>query len=268
MSSSESIDFTLVIPTLGERTQELEESAKAISNSGLKCDLIIVTPKSQVEEIDRLIKHHCPGFQANIVIENEKSSLPKAINQGLALVRTEYWNWVGDDDKICLVEVNEIITKMSSNDSYALGVGSCRYFSSNTSKQIINKIRHFSAFVIFWGPNLIPQPSVVFRTKMVREIGGIDSSYLLAFDQDLITKCLKQGKMLVHRAVSSEYRWSKDTLTSKNRSISLKESHQIRLENAESNHQKLLVISLYPLVVLVVRISDLAFKFKFQKRIL
>jgi hypothetical protein len=267
LSNSELIDFTLVIPTLGERSKELQESLKAISSSGLKCDLIIVTPKAQIEEIDRLVKSYCAGYQVKVVIENEYSSLPKAINQGLALVRTEYWNWVGDDDKVHLAEVKKIVMELSLSDSYALGVGSCRYFSSNTSKQIINDVRHFSAFAIFWGPNLIPQPSVVFRTEMVRTIGGINTNYLFAFDQDLITKCLKRGKILVHRAVSSEYRWSQDTLTSKNRSTSLSESHQIRLENAESNHQKLIVNSLYPLVVLIVRISDLVFKFKFQKRI-
>jgi hypothetical protein len=265
LKTEESIDFTLIIPTLGERINELEESFKTISSSELKCQIIIVTPNDQVEKLSELAERLIPRFQVSMVVENENSSLPKAINQALALVQTNYWNWAGDDDKVHLVEVNKMIEIMSLNDSYALGVGSCRYFTSNSSKYLDNKIGNFAAFVIFWGPNLIPQPSVVFRTKLVQSIGGIDSNYLLAFDQDLITRCLKLGKILVHNKVSSEYRWSSDTLTSKNRLASLKESHQIRLKYAESGWQMLGLNILYPLVALIVRLSDLVFKLKFRK---
>ena len=265
LRNRQKIDFTLVIPTLGKRTQELSEGLEALSDSSVKCDLIFVIPDFYVETVIELVSKFCPDFSLTIEIEKSKSNLPIAVNQGLAKVDTNFWNWLGDDDIVILDAVSEIISEMSKHAEYSIGVGSCQYFSSDSTRKVSNRVHRTYGTLINWGPNLIPQPSVVFRTRVVHELGGVNSSYLLAFDQEIIARCLRIGKILVHNNVSSRYRWSQETLTSRNRLASLSESHEIRLRFANNVYQKILINSLYPFVILLVCASDVAFKLRFRK---
>jgi hypothetical protein len=265
LKNSSFIDFTLVIPTLGVRKDELAQSLLTLSTSQFRCYLILVTPENQIKTISEMVNLYCPDFEAKCIVENENSNIPKAINQGLAGVQTKFWNWAGDDDRIVLDEIAKLVGKLYSNDGFALGVGSCNYFALKSKTKILNEVTQFSSKVIFWGPNLIPQPSVVFRTRVVRELGGINPKYKLAFDQDLISKCLRTGNLLVHKSVTSEYRWGRDTFTSKYRKQSLRESHQIRLQYAITFHQRIFIQLMYPIVIGMVRFSDLIFRFRFRK---
>ncbi len=265
LTSKTFLDFTLVIPTLVERREELAQSLQRLSSSNFKCKIIFVAPENQLGFIREIVQHNCPDFDITFVVENESSSLPQAINQGLVKIQTEYWNWAGDDDRVILNEIAEIISKLSSNLSFVMGVGSCTYFASKSKREIRNKTSKMAASVIFWGPNLIPQPSVVFRTNIAHQLGGVDTKYKLAFDQDLISKSLKMGKIFIHNSVTSEYRWSNDTLTSTFRTQSLRESRQIRMDHVSSQSQIVLIQLIYPLVVVLVRFSDLFFKFRFRK---
>jgi len=259
------LDFTLVIPTLGRRQDELTEALKTLSRSDFRCELIFVAPENQIRAIREMVRINCPNFEVFYVIESKNSSLPQAINQGLAEIRTGYWNWVGDDDRVILNEIETIVLNLSRNDRFVLGVGSCKYFSSKSKREILNKTTKLAASIIFWGPNLVPQPSIVFRTKVVRQLGGVNPKYQLAFDQDLISKCLRRGKIFIHNSITSEYRWSVDTLTSSRRRQSLRESQRIRMQHASSSHQKVFIQVMYPLVVALVRLSDLMFRLRFRK---
>jgi hypothetical protein len=265
LTSKPFLDFTLVIPTLGERLEELTQSLERLSSSNFRCTMIFVAPENHLNSIGEIVRLNCPDFDTKYIVENKGSSLPQAINQGLVKIQTEYWNWAGDDDRIILNEIAKVITKLSSNDRFVMGVGSCSYFASKSNREILNRTSKMASSVIFWGPNLIPQPSVVFRTKIARQLGGLDTKYKLAFDQDLISKSLKLGKIFVHNSVTSEYRWSNDTLTSTFRTQSLRESRQIRMDHASSRSQKAVIQFMYPLVVVLVRLSDLFFKIRFRK---
>ena len=265
MKSNSLIDFTLIIPTLGERIEEITQSLQSLSKSKYKCHLILVAPKTQIKILEELVRLHCPDFEVVYIREDQNSSLPRAINQGLAEVHTNFWNWAGDDDRIVLSEIAKIVAILSADYDFSLGVGSCRYFASKSKTEIINKVSPLASRMIFWGPNLIPQPSVVFRTKIVRKLGGINPNYQLAFDQDLISRCLRTGKLLVHKPITSEYRWSNDTLTSKNRTQSLRESNQIRMQNTSNKYQAIFTQVMYPIVVLSIRTADLIFRLRFRE---
>lgn len=264
LTSKPFLNFTIVIPTLGKRQKELTQSLERLSSSNFRCTIIFVAPENQLNFIEEIVRIDCQDFDVKYIVENKSSSLPKAINQGLAKIQTEYWNWAGDDDRVILNEIAEVISKLSSNDSFVMGVGSCKYFSSKSSREMLNKTSKMASSVIFWGPNLIPQPSVVFRTRITQQLGGVNTKYKLAFDQDLISKSLRMGKIFIHNAVTSEYRWSNDTLTSTFRTQSLRESRLIRMDYASSLYQRALIQFMYPFVVVLVRFSDLFFKFRFR----
>ena len=164
LTSKTFLDFTLVIPTLGERQEELAQSLEKLSSSNFRCTIIFVAPENQLNSIGEIVRLNCPDFDVEYIVENKGSSLPQAINQGLAKILTEYWNWAGDDDRVILNEIAEIISELSSNDIFVMGVGSCSYFASKSNREILNRTSKMASSLIFWGPNLIPQPSVVFRT--------------------------------------------------------------------------------------------------------
>jgi len=265
LKNRELLDFTLIIPTLGKREQELNESLYKLSQSDSRCHLIFIAPEGVIDAVKEIASAYCKNFEVCYIVEEKNSTLPKAINQGLSAIQTEFWNWVGDDDCIILDEIARIVSVLSSDTRLVLGVGSCKYFSSYSKREYLNKATRLSTSMIFWGPNLVPQPSVVFRTMIARQMGGVDPNFQFAFDQDFVSKCLRIGKAYIHDSVTSEYRWSDQTLTSKFRKQSLHESYKIRSLHAKSVYQKIFVHFTFPIVITIIRISDLVFKTRFRK---
>ena len=109
MTSRIKLDFTLILPTLGQRLNEFSYLLNELNQSSYSCNLIIVTPLNQREVVSNILHQLDKSFSVNILVENLNSNLPKAINQGFDLVGTKYWNWLGDDDVILLNEVAKIV---------------------------------------------------------------------------------------------------------------------------------------------------------------
>jgi glycosyltransferase involved in cell wall biosynthesis len=83
----------IVVPTLGERPDYLEQCLKSIRKAG-ESHILIVAPKSF--DNSGLIS----SGLVDSVIEDPGAGLPAAINQGIDSLpkSVEYINWLGDDD--------------------------------------------------------------------------------------------------------------------------------------------------------------------------
>jgi GT2 family glycosyltransferase len=82
-----------------------------------------------------------------------------------------------------------------------------------------------------FGPQLIPQPSAVFRRDAFEKIGGLSDKFQFAFDFELFLKLTKLGKTVFVDEILSSHRWHSTSLTFSRRWDSVKEASAVRVSN-------------------------------------
>ena len=70
----------------------------------------------------------------------------------------------------------------------ALVYGHCRYIDPDGRQLWTSKAGRSAVSMLSWGPNLIPQPGMLFRLVDFAAIGGIDPSLNYAMDLDLLLR--------------------------------------------------------------------------------
>jgi len=82
-----------------------------------------------------------------------------------------------------------------------------------------------------FGPQLIPQPSAVFRRDAFEKVGGLSDKFAFAFDFDLFIKLTKLGKAIFVDEILSSHRWHATSLTFSRRWDSVREASLVRVLN-------------------------------------
>jgi GT2 family glycosyltransferase len=161
------------------------------------------------------------------------ASLPGKINQGFrALPREiEYITWVGDDD---LLSANALVTAvraLQEPEEPVLVFGHCQYIDSEGKDVLVKRTGSWAIPLLRFGPQLIPQPSAVFRRDAFERVGGLSKNYEFAFDFDLFLKLSRLGKSVFIDAITSSHRWHATSLTYSRRWDSVREASAVRVSN-------------------------------------
>jgi len=106
--------------------------------------------------------------------------------------------------------------------------GSCRYIDGAGRELWVSKAGSWAPRVLLWGPDLIPQPGMLVRVEAWRQVGGLDESYRLAFDLDLLLRLRKHGRLVETPKIVSSFRWHADSLTVDDRSTNIAESERAK----------------------------------------
>ena len=247
------LTFGIVIPTLGDRIEYLHQLFMSLDEFKISIEVVVVCPKSQILTISSLYR----GSANFRIVEDQGIGLANAINQGFREINSKYWNWIGDDDKFSASGIEQIIEKLESSSNFSFGWGSCAYIDESSSVLSINKIGRMATKIIHFGPNLIPQPSCVFRSELTEEVGVLDTRLKYAFDQDLIMRLLKIRNGIFLPVLSAEYRWHAGSLTAANERDSARESFNVRLHSSKKFRRVLFLINYFtfPIVMVILKIS-------------
>lgn len=247
------VTLGIVIPTLGDRMEYLDQLFVSLDGFKISIEVVVVCPKSQILAITSLYRG-----SANLkIVEDQGTGLANAINQGFREINSKYWNWIGDDDKLIPVGVEKIIEKLECDSNLSFGWGGCAYIDEASNVLSINKTGRMASKIIFFGPNLIPQPSCVFRFELTKEVGVLDPRLKFAFDQDLIMRLLKIKNGIFLPVLSAEYRWHANSLTATNKRDSAKESLNVRLHSSKEFRRALYIVNYFtfPIVKVILKTS-------------
>ena len=245
--------ISYVIPTLGTRPDSLKKLIFSLLGAKSVEKILVVGPI----EIESKIEVHEPRIH---FLKELAKGAPSAINQGLNQVESKYWNWIGDDDFVNGVELDKFFLRDIPLSGDNLYYSNIKYVDTQGNFLMWNKPRKIAQKMIFFGPNLIPQPTCIFPTRTSVSIGGLSQKYHLAFDQDFICRLLLQSeaKYVSHNFAS--YTWHGDSLTQKNRFLSFKESFQIRMQFAHNWRNRLLIRILYLPTIGLILVTDFFFR--------
>jgi hypothetical protein len=254
-------NLTVVVPTLGQRLETIKLAVDSITSVDSDTQIIFVAPK----DICNILRDIYTDEQKFRYLLDKGLGLEECINVALVETKTDFWTWIGDDDLLVMNQVVNLIEVLRADPNIVFAYGDCAYINDSNEIIGINRFGNLATKVIKWGPNIIPQPSCIFRTKSVLEGGGLDSGLRYDFDQYLLQKLLAEGKSFYLRGISSKYRFSLSTLTSKNRLSSLVESLNVRLMFSSNYLKKMIQYLTFIPTLLIVLSSHLIFKIRSRK---
>ena len=218
-------DVLLVVPTLGRRPEYLRQTLESIVAQDVPVDIVIVAP-ADAEGVADVARE----FGADVVAD--PGSLPGAINtgiaHGLAVRPYKFVNWLGDDDRLEAGSLRATTQALKGRPDAVVAFGACRYIDGEGRELWVSRAGRLAPWILSWGPDLIPQPGMLVRADAWQRVGGVDESYRLAFDLDLLLKLKKIGRLVNTGSVVSSFRWHADSLTVDDRSTNLAESERAK----------------------------------------
>ena len=214
----------IVVPTLGERPDYLEQCLKSIRSAG-DAHILLVAPESLNTESLK-----SEGL-VDSVVSDPRKGLPAAINLGIKSLpkSVEFLNWLGDDDLLSPGSLATTTRALDSKEEIAMVFGACDYIDSQGRIVWNNKSGPWAIPLLRFGPDLIPQPGALIRRSAFSEVGGLDTKFGWAFDFDLFIRLSKFGKLHYINETLAQFRWHPESLSVEHRKRSVGEASQVRV---------------------------------------
>jgi hypothetical protein len=219
----------VVVPTIGERPQYLDITLKSIREAG----------DSYIVLVGRKGFDATPYQNAGLVdlyLDELEASVPNKINQGFRALpeSIEYITWIGDDDLLAPGSLGLAVNVLGKPEKPVLVFGHCQYIDSEGNDVLVKRSGSWAVPLLRFGPQLIPQPSAVFRRDAFEKVGGLSDKFQFAFDFDLFLKLTKFGKAVFVDQILSSHRWHSTSLTYSRRWDSVKEASRVRVFSLSS----------------------------------
>ena len=209
--------------TLGRRPEYLAQTLASIREQGIAADIVMVAPLDAPG-----IAETASQFGAELLAD--PGSLPLAINAGMATkaAHHEYVNWLNDDDLLQPGSLAATVAALDSDSLASVAYGACSYINETGEQLWVSKAGPWATRVLGWGPDLIPQPGMLVRASAWDRVGGLDASFDLAFDLDLLLRLKKVGPLIDTGVTVSSFRWHADSLTVDDRTKNIAESERAK----------------------------------------
>lgn len=216
----------IVVPTLGERLDYLEQCLRSIRKAG-EAHILLVAPKSL--DANGLIS----AGLVDSVHEDGGEGLPAAINQGIDSLpdSVEYINWLGDDDLLKPGSLISCTDALDLKQKIVLAFGACEYIDSESNLVWRNRSGQWAVPLLRMGPDLIPQPGALFRKSAFKAVGGLKTDLGWAFDFDLFIRLSKFGRLQYLNQTLASFRWHPESLTVEHRKKSVAEASKVRVSH-------------------------------------
>lgn len=236
-------DILVVLPTLGDRLDTLEETLQAIEvqREDVALTLVLVAPQSAAEA-----RELASRFGA-VLVDDPKAGISAAINRGLAARDgEEYYAWIGDDDLFRPGGLQTLQDMLDSDQRAVLAYGGCDYIEPSGNTVAVSNAGWLAKVLLPWGPDLIPHPGAMIRLDALEAIGGFDESLNYAMDLDAFLRLRSHGSFIWTRRSVSAFRWHPDSLTVSNRLDSSRESEAVKNRHLPRSMRRLSVVWDYP----------------------
>lgn len=218
-------DILVVLPTLGDRLETLQETLRSVDaqRDDVGLTLVVVAPPGAIDARALALEHGA------LVVDDPKAGISAAINRGLAARTSErYYAWIGDDDLFRAGGLKRLRALLEEHPGAVLAYGGCDYIDPSGTTLAVSNAGRLAQFLLPWGPDLIPHPGTMIRLDALESIGGFDTRLKYAMDLDAFLKLRSHGAFIWTRRSVSAFRWHPDSLTVANRRNSSLESEAVK----------------------------------------
>lgn len=217
----------MVVPTLGERPDLLRLALDSIVSQGVPVDIVVVAPPGRgVEELTA-------EYGGRFVPDPRAGGQSGAINAGIAAAAagTRYFAWLCDDDLLTPGSLRATTAALDAHPDATLTFGHCDYIDLEGRVVFRSNAGRIAAWILRWGPNLVPQPGSLARFSDVAALGGVDVEATQTMDLDLWLKLNKRGRLIALNQTLACFRWHADSLTVSDEKFSMNQSDQTRMRH-------------------------------------
>lgn len=216
----------VVLPTLGERLQRLEETLDSVVQQENDVDISLVVVLPAAAQQARLLAEE---RGARIVVDPGEG-ISSAINLALRSARADetLYAWIGDDDLFRPGGLKRLFTLLQRNPGSVLAYGACDYIDDDGSTLFTNRAGALAKWLLPWGPDLIPHPGSLIRIDAMHEVGLFDPELKYAMDLDLFLRLRSRGSFVSTRHSVSAFRWHAGSITVANRAASSAEAQRVK----------------------------------------
>ena len=214
----------VVVPTLGERPETLGESLASVqAQQGVTTRLVVVVPDA-AEDARRTAQEH-----GATVVSDPRRGLSAAVNAGIAARDgEEFYAWLGDDDLLTPGGLATLSAMLRQDPDAVVAYGACTYIDEQARIIGVSRAGSLAHRILWWGPDLVPQPASLTRLDALVSAGEYDESLRFAMDLDMFLRLKRRGTFVATRREVAAFRWHADSLTVSNRSLSLAESEKVK----------------------------------------
>ena len=164
------------------------------------------------------------------LIETPGLPLAEKIGQALSALPEEcsYIGWLGDDDLLAEGALRATSEHLDQNPRCVMVYGGVDYIDKDGKVLFTNPSSQFSANLLSFGPQLIPQPGALWRREAYEKVGGLSGDFNLAFDFDFFLKLKQVGELHHIPKTLAQFRWHPDSLSVNKRWVSISEASKVR----------------------------------------
>lgn len=172
---------------------------------------IVAINDASTDQTPAVLKRYQKKFGAKLrIITNQKNlGLTKSLNRGLATIKTPYTARIDGDDWWHRDKLKHQVAFMIAHPDY--GVIGCNYVNVGTKGKtaVITNETDATIRKNFLKRNQLAHSCVMFRTALVKKLGGYDPTIRYSQDYDLWLRCLpvtkfyNVPKILCYRHVGS-----------------------------------------------------------------
>ncbi len=172
-------DFTIVTPVLNQAST-IEACIRSVANQMVNVEHIVIDGGSSdgTVEIIRKNEHLLTHW-----ISESDSGQSEAINKGLAMATGTFFNWLNADDQLTENALKTVLLASESRPDVI--VGKCQHLDENGIELNAGSARVWPTLEATLGNYSMGQPSVFYRTSVVRSLGGLNEQLHLCMDMDL-----------------------------------------------------------------------------------
>lgn len=215
----------VVLPTLGDRVEMLEETLKSVDGQRAQVDLtLVVIAPEEATAAKELARRY-----AAVVVDDPREGISTAINRGLGAATTEeYYAWIGDDDLFRPGGLALLRSMIERAEDIVVAYGGCDYVDPDGRTLFTSRAGRWAYRIQPWGPNLIPHPGSLIRLAEMLAVGGFDPELRYSMDLDLFLKLRRKGRFSATRQSVSAFRWHPESATVANRMASTHEAQAVK----------------------------------------
>lgn len=198
---------SIIMPTRNRRRLLSEAVASVLVQEGANWELIIVDDASTDQTRDYIASLN--DVRVFSTRHDEVRRVSAARNTGLAMARGDYVMFVDDDDLLRPNAVAALSASLDAHPDACAASAACRlYHEDGDSSRVYRPSKVYSRniwreLLFGWWSN---SGQNIYRTAIVREIGGFDTELNAAEDRWLWLQVSKRGNVCLIPATTLEYR--------------------------------------------------------------
>jgi GT2 family glycosyltransferase len=223
--STELPTVLVVVPTLGERPDLITRTFDSLDSQGGVSLLVAVVVRGPAPALAA----EC-ARRGYATVEQSGKGMSNAINEGWRRhgSAAEFWAWLGDDDELSPGSLAAAVEGLRRRPAASMVYGRCRYVDADGAPLFEARPGRLAAFLLRWGPDLIPQPGSLARATAVREAGYLDESLRYAMDLDLFLRLQDLGRLSYLPVDLAAFRWHHGSTTVSDLGGSAQEARAVR----------------------------------------